>query len=111
MMDVRPYPERTCIGCRKRGQVPMLKRVIAPMGEVVFADDHRAVDLAVGAVGGRRGRGAWLHPREECLTKAVKTGAFARAFKRAMVDVKPELLRAKMHPMLGPSRNVQGDLR
>jgi predicted RNA-binding protein YlxR (DUF448 family) len=111
MMDVRAYPERTCIGCRQRSAARELARMIAPMGAIVFTKDRGAADQATRAAGGRRGRGAWLHPREECMAKAVKAGSFARAFKRAIAEVKPELLRAKMHRMIGPTRNVQGDLR
>lgn len=29
----------------------------------------------------RPGRGAWIHPRTACLQRALKTKAFARAFR------------------------------
>jgi predicted RNA-binding protein YlxR (DUF448 family) len=111
MMAVRSNPERTCIGCRQRSLARELHRVIAPMGEVVFAIELDTADRATRAAGGRRGRGAWLHAREECIVKAVKTNSFSRAFRRAVTEVKPELLQAKMQRMVGPMRNVQGDLR
>ena len=62
-------PARTCIGCRECGTDEELIRLVrSPQGDVV-------VDL-------RRklpGRGAWVHPRQECLRAAAK--ALSRAFK------------------------------
>jgi len=53
---------RTCIGCRQFDQQENLLRVVAaPDGTIAF-------DLA----GGTFGRGAWVHPRAECLSKSVK---------------------------------------
>jgi predicted RNA-binding protein YlxR (DUF448 family) len=64
-------PSRTCIGCRSVG----------PAGELVrlaIVEDR----VAVAPGGASAGRGAWLHPREECLRAAVKGRAFVRAFRR-----------------------------
>jgi len=56
--------ERTCIGCRATGAPEELVRlVLGPEGEV-------ACDLG----GGAFGRGAWVHPRAECLAGAVPRG-------------------------------------
>jgi predicted RNA-binding protein YlxR (DUF448 family)/ribosomal protein L30E len=56
--------ERTCIGCRATGSPEELVRlVLGPDGEVV-------ADLG----GGAFGRGAWVHPRPECLSAAVPRG-------------------------------------
>lgn len=55
---------RSCVGCRKAGSPAELVRVVVgPDGSVV-------PDLA----GGAFGRGAWLHPRTECIGKAVPRG-------------------------------------
>jgi predicted RNA-binding protein YlxR (DUF448 family) len=65
-------PARTCIGCR----------AVCPASELVrlcVAEDRVRVSSA------SRGRGAWLHPRAECLQAAVRTRAFARAFRRNVV--------------------------
>lgn len=62
--------QRTCVGCRSVAEPAELVRlVVGPEGEVV-------VDLA----GGSFGRGAWVHPRPECLQKAVPAG-LSRAFR------------------------------
>jgi uncharacterized protein len=69
-----PVPARTCIGCR----------VVCPAGELVrlLAAGER---VAVAPGGASAGRGAWLHPRQECLQAAIKGRAFARAFRRSMI--------------------------
>ena len=61
-------PERTCVGCRKRGQQDVLMRVVAQVG---------------GLVVGRNlpGRGAWLHPNLACLELAERRSAFGRALR------------------------------
>jgi len=62
--------QRTCVGCRSVAEPAELVRlVVGPEGEVV-------VDLA----GGSFGRGAWVHPRPECLQKAAPAG-LSRAFR------------------------------
>ncbi|WP_231686120.1 YlxR family protein [Arthrobacter sp. G.S.26] len=64
-------PERTCIGCRKKGQRSELLRVVAggSGSPTVLVDERRRM----------AGRGAWLHPSESCLALAIKRRAFGRA--------------------------------
>ncbi|HEY6078735.1 MAG TPA: DUF448 domain-containing protein [Polyangiaceae bacterium] len=55
---------RTCVGCKASGPPQdLLRLVIGPDGEVV-------PDMA----GGAFGRGAWVHPRPQCLAGAVRGG-------------------------------------
>ena len=68
-------PVRTCIGCRQRAPGPELVRLVLAEGRVTVAGPKA-----------RAGRGASIHPREACVVAAVKTHAFARAF-RAQVGV------------------------
>jgi predicted RNA-binding protein YlxR (DUF448 family) len=63
---------RTCIGCRSRAPRSSLLRVVARGSELVV-DDSAILP----------GRGAWLHPRIECYTKAVQRRAFGRALRMA----------------------------
>ena len=61
---------RTCVGCHAEVASEELVRVVlGPDGTLV--PDPR---------GGAFGRGAWLHPRPECLVRAVPRG-LARALK------------------------------
>jgi predicted RNA-binding protein YlxR (DUF448 family) len=80
--------ERTCVGCRRRAPARALARL--------------AVEDGILRVWGRgrgrpAGRGASLHPDAACLAAALKSGAFARAFrgpvKVQVDDVEAELLQ------------------
>jgi len=68
-------PQRTCIGCRKKGPRSELLRLVAGAGgsSAVVVDERRRM----------AGRGAWLHPCEQCLALAVKRRAFGRALNGA----------------------------
>ncbi|WP_291526365.1 YlxR family protein [Branchiibius sp. NY16-3462-2] len=69
---------RTCIGCGQRADRSALVRVVADrraVGSVVpvpVVPDIRAV---------LPGRGAWLHPDADCLSKAIRRRAFGRALR------------------------------
>jgi uncharacterized protein len=80
---VSPQPERTCIGCGlKAGQADLI-RLVRVEGQV-------AVDRMR-----QGGRGAWIHPVEACLEKAVRRKAFGRAF-RGPAAVDPGALRVQL---------------
>ncbi|MFB7250394.1 YlxR family protein [Microbacterium sp. NPDC056234] len=63
-------PVRTCVGCRARASRSDLLRVVAQDGALVI--DERAV---------LPGRGSWVHPDPQCLDKALRRRAFARALR------------------------------
>lgn len=65
-------PERTCIGCRTRAPANELVRC-AYSDEIgmITVDDKRSMP----------GRGAWIHPRSQCVIHAMKARAFTRALK------------------------------
>ncbi|WP_300264755.1 YlxR family protein [Microbacterium sp.] len=63
-------PVRTCVGCRVRASRSALIRVVADHGVLIV--DERAV---------LPGRGAWLHPTQECMETALRRRAFARALR------------------------------
>jgi predicted RNA-binding protein YlxR (DUF448 family) len=66
-------PVRSCVGCGERvdvaGNHALVRLIVSPEGEV-----------AVDARGGGFGRGAHVHPRPDCLQKAVERG-LARSAK------------------------------
>ncbi|WP_285245415.1 YlxR family protein [Pseudarthrobacter sp. fls2-241-R2A-127] len=75
VLSTGSQPERTCIGCRKKGQRSQLLRLVAEGSgsSAVLVDERRRM----------AGRGAWLHPNETCLALAIKRRAFGRAFPGA----------------------------
>ena len=64
---------RTCIGCRQSDSRENLIRLVAT------PDASIAFDLS----GGSFGRGAWVHPRAECLKKSAK--GLSHAFRCPVV--------------------------
>lgn len=64
-------PERTCVGCRTQGGKADLLRVVRRPDGTVSADP----------AGAAPGRGAYVHPRAECVRLATSRGALARALR------------------------------
>ncbi|TXR55814.1 YlxR family protein [Quadrisphaera setariae] len=70
----RPEPQRTCVGCRQRGDRSRLLRVVA--------DRSGGPSVLLPDPGARLpGRGAWLHPEPACLDLAERRRAFPRALR------------------------------
>ncbi|MBQ3357469.1 YlxR family protein [Microbacterium sp. 22179] len=63
-------PVRTCVGCRMRAPRSALLRVVSQNGILII--DERAV---------LPGRGAWMHPTQECMASALRRRAFGRALR------------------------------
>lgn len=63
---------RTCVGCRHKAYRNELLRVVVNSDGYVQPDPRAIMP----------GRGAWVHPRSQCVAQAVKTSQFARAFRR-----------------------------
>ena len=70
MVMVGTSPQRTCVGCRMRADQNDLLRVVASGTELVPDGPVR-----------QEGRGAYVHPRSECLDLAERRRAFPRALK------------------------------
>lgn len=68
-------PQRTCVGCRERGDRSRLLRVVAgavtPQGVIAVPDPSARA----------AGRGAWLHPDRRCLALAIRRRGFPRALR------------------------------
>jgi uncharacterized protein len=73
----RPESERTCVGCRRRAPTRALARL------ALDSNERQARALVLWGRGRARpgGRGASLHRDAFCLRAALKSGAFARAFR------------------------------
>lgn len=63
-------PVRTCVGCRMRAPRSALVRVVAQENTLVV--DERA---------SLPGRGAWVHPAQDCVDAALQRRAFPRALR------------------------------
>ncbi|WP_082297371.1 YlxR family protein [Microbacterium sp. GCS4] len=63
-------PVRTCVGCRTRASRSALLRVVS-QNDVLIIDEHAVLP----------GRGAWLHPTQECMDAALRRRAFGRALR------------------------------
>ena len=67
----KKIPMRQCLGCREMKPKRELMRVVrSPEGQVGIDRNGKA-----------NGRGAYLCPKAECLKKAIKTKALARALE------------------------------
>jgi uncharacterized protein len=62
--------ERTCVGCRQQTDRANLLRIVEE-SMVLILDERKAMF----------GRGAWIHPTQECLELAITRRAFIRALK------------------------------
>lgn len=80
-------PIRTCVGCRARAEAPSLVRV---------AWDESVNRLAVDSRRRLGGRGAWLHPKADCLEMAVRRKAFGRALRRRVTPADAEGLATQL---------------
>ncbi len=75
-------PIRTCVGCGQKVAQSALVRFAADAGRVVF--------------GRSGGRGAWLHPVEACLDRALERRAFARVLRAQGVLADARALRVEL---------------
>ena len=85
-MKARKEPVRMCAGCREGRPKKELVRVVrSPEGEV-------SVDLT----GKKSGRGAYICPSAECLTRARKSRALERSLECAISDEVYERLEGEI---------------
>ncbi|MFW0784728.1 YlxR family protein [Gordonia sp. CPCC 206044] len=79
----RHVPVRTCVGCRHRAEATDLVRIVARRGDeppTIVVDHARTMP----------GRGAWLHPRRDCVDAAVRRKAFVSALRVPGLTVDPD---------------------
>ncbi|MFW0796298.1 YlxR family protein [Gordonia sp. CPCC 205515] len=77
------HPIRMCVGCRQRAEATELVRVVART-----EDDSPRVVVDVAKT--MPGRGAWLHPRRDCVSAAVRRKAFGSALRVPGLTVAPD---------------------
>ncbi|MEE4022784.1 YlxR family protein [Gordonia sp. PKS22-38] len=72
-----------CVGCRQRAEAAELVRVAVRQGD-------GPPELVVDGTRTMPGRGAWLHPRRDCVTAAVRRKAFGSALRVPGLTVDPD---------------------
>lgn len=76
MIKVKKIPQRKCLGCNEMKDKKSLVRIVrSPEGEI-------GLDLT----GRKNGRGAYVCPSEECITKAVKEKRLERALEKQISE-------------------------
>ena len=90
-MTTRREPERTCVGCRERGDKRELLRIVrAPDG-----------DVRVDRGGKAPGRGAYVHREASCLHAALSRGVLARALRSGLPAQEAARLKADIEQEVG----------
>ena len=73
-------PERTCSVCRKKAEKGAFIRIVKePDGNISIDNTYK-----------KNGRGMYICSNQECISKAIKTRAVSRAYKK---DVGDEIYR------------------
>lgn len=87
-MKMKKIPQRKCVGCNEmKDKKDLLRIVRSPEGEI-------SLDLT----GKKNGRGAYVCPNPECITKAVKEKRLERALEKTVSqDVYQQLLEDLAH--------------
>lgn len=87
-MKTKKIPQRKCVGCNEMKDKKALLRIVrSPEGEI-------SLDLT----GKKNGRGAYVCPDSECITKAVKEKRLERALEKPISqEVYEQLLEDLAH--------------
>lgn len=87
-MKMKKIPQRKCVGCNEMKDKKALLRIVrSPEGEI-------SLDMT----GKKNGRGAYVCPNPECITKAVKEKRLERALEKPISqEVYAQLLEDLAH--------------
>ena len=82
----RPQPMRKCVGCGERRTKKELVRVVkTPEGDIILDRTGRA-----------NGRGAYICPSTDCLSKAVRSRGLERSLGVRIPEEITETLRKEL---------------
>jgi predicted RNA-binding protein YlxR (DUF448 family) len=93
-VSARRQPERTCVGCRERAAKRDLVRVVRRPDGTLEADP----------TGRAPGRGAYVHRSAECMGRAGRSAAFARALRAPLPPVEAARLMEEVVEVRGERR-------
>ncbi len=85
-MKQRKIPLRKCTGCMEMKNKKELIRVVKDK------DDNMSIDFT----GKKAGRGAYICPSQECLSKAIKNKGLERSFKCKVSNELYEQLKSEL---------------
>ncbi len=86
MARIKKIPQRMCVGCREMKPKKQLVRVVRTPDEKIEVDP----------TGKRSGRGAYICPELECLTKALKGNSLDKALQRPVGQEVADALRQEL---------------
>ena len=86
MSNNKKIPMRKCVGCQEmKSKKEMLRIIRTQEGEFLLD-----------ATGKKNGRGAYICPSSECLSKAIRQKGLERSFKQAIPQDVYEVLEREM---------------
>ncbi len=86
MSNNKKIPMRKCVGCQEmKSKKEMLRIIRTQEGEFLLD-----------ATGKKNGRGAYICPSSECLSKAIRQKGLERSFKQAIPQDVYEMLEREM---------------
>ena len=86
MSNNKKIPMRKCVGCQEmKSKKEMLRIIRTQEGEFLLD-----------ATGKKNGRGAYICPSSECLSKALRQKGLERSFKQAIPQDVYEMLEREM---------------
>ena len=86
MSNNKKVPMRKCVGCQEmKSKKEMLRIIRTQEGEFLLD-----------ATGKKNGRGAYICPSSECLSKALRQKGLERSFKQAIPQDVYEMLEREM---------------
>lgn len=86
MSNNKKVPMRKCVGCQEmKSKKEMLRIIRTQEGEFLLD-----------ATGKKNGRGAYICPSSECLSKAIRQKGLERSFKQAIPQEVYEMLEREM---------------
>ena len=83
---MKKVPMRKCVGCQEMKSKKEMIRVIRTSENEFLLD----------ATGKKNGRGAYICPNGDCLSKAIKSKGLERSFKQAIPKEVYETLEKEM---------------
>ena len=87
-------PQRTCVGCRAKASKGELVRVVREPSGVIRVD----------ATGKAEGRGAYLHPRAECASRAMRGQALGHALRTPLGAAEAASLMRELTEVAGTGK-------